>query len=111
MGEVLQTPSGSVIIMTKYDLIEVVRSYCGDNIADYIEQNFKDYDTEEELNEKYFQSDYHSMEVSCDEYTETLSEITFMCKDIQNMLEQKRIDKNKIAEKIRMIENTALEVL
>ena len=111
MGEVLQTPSGSVIIMTKYDLIEVVRSYCGDNIADYIEQNFKDYDTEEELNEKYFQSDYHSMEESCDEYTATLSEITFICKDIQCMLANKRIDKNKISEKVRIIENTALEVL
>lgn len=111
MGEVLQTPSGSVIIMTKYDLIEVVRSYCGDNIADYIEQNFKEYDTEEELNEKYFQSDYHSMEVSCDEYTSTLSEITFICKELQNMLEEKRLDRKKITDKVRAIENTALEVL
>ena len=111
MGEVLQTPSGCVTILSKYDLIEVVRSYCGNNIADYIEQNFKEYDTEEELNEKYFQSDYHSMEVSCDEYTETLSEITCICKELQNMLEEKRLDRKKITDKVRAIENTALEVL
>ena len=111
MGDVLQTPSGCVTIMTKYDLIDLIRSYISDDVANYVERNFKDYDTEEELNERYFNSDYNAMESSCDEYTATLSEITFMCKDIQNMLEQKRIDKNKIAEKIRMIENTALEVL
>lgn len=111
MGEVLQTPSGSVTIMTKYDLIEVVRSYCGDNIADYIEQNFKEYDTEEELNEKRFKSDFNAIEMSCDEYTETLSEITFICKELQNMLEEKRLDRKKITDKVRAIENTALEVL
>ena len=111
MSEVLQTPNGSVTILSKYDLIEVVRSYISDDVANYIEKNFKDYDTEEELNEKYFQSDYDSIVESCDTYTSTLSEITFMCKDLQCMLEQKRLDRNKLQEKVRMIENTALEVL
>lgn len=106
MADVLKTPKGCVTILSKYDLIDTVRSYMGDEVADYIEKNFKNSDDEAELNERYFQSDYNELEMSCDEYLSALNEVQMIAEETCVLLNEKRMDRKKISEKVQAIINT-----
>lgn len=111
MGDVLQTKDGTVTILSKYDLIDLIRSHISDDVADYVDKHFRMDDDEQALNELYFNSDYKSMEESCDEYTHALSEVMLICGEVKNLLEEKRLNRKLITDKIKFIENAASEVL
>ena len=111
MGDVLKTADGTVTILSKYDLIDLIRSHISDDVADYVDKHFREDDKEEELNKMYFNSDYNAMEASCDEYTHALSEVMLICDEVQNLLDEKRINRKLIKDKVRFISNAASEVL
>lgn len=111
MGDVLKTADGTVTILSKYDLIDLIRSHISDDVADYVDKHFREDDNEEELNKMYLNSDYHAMEASCDEYTHALSEVMLICGEVKNLLEEKRLNRKLITDKIKFIENAASEVL
>ena len=109
--EVLRTPDGDVIIMTNADYIDVIRKYISDEFAESIERQLKIYDEESHLDELYFNSDYKSMEESCDAYTETLNEVIYLANDLDNCLDEKKLNRKKLSELVTSIKNICSEVL
>ena len=111
MSEVLKTPDGYVTVLSKYDLIDTVRSYISDDVADFIDNNFRDYDSEEELNKMYFESDYGNLEMSLDQMHFVLEDVVSGCVMIKNLLSEKRMDKEKLAKIVQEIYNNCMEVM
>ena len=111
MGEVLKTPDGYVTVFNKYDLIDTVRSYISDDFADFIDNNFRDYDSEEELNKMYFESDYGNLEMSLDQMHTVMEDVCVICEKIEELLSEKRLNKEKLAKFVQEIYNNCMEVM
>lgn len=109
--EVLQTPDGNVIIMTRADYIDVIRKYISDEFADSVETQFSEWEKEFNLEEMKFNSDYEGLEMSCDEYVASLNEVTYLAEQLNICLTEDRLNRKKLKELVNSIKNICGEVL
>jgi hypothetical protein len=111
MADVLKTPDGVITVFEKVDVVDVIRRYVSDDVADYVEREMKYYDEQENLDKLYFESDYKSMEASCDEYTAALNDINDETEVLFQLIDAKRLDKKKLFDAVMQIQKKCLELL
>lgn len=111
MADVLKTPDGIITVFEKVDVVDVIRRYVSDDVADYVEREMRYYDEQENLDKMYFESDYRSLEMSCDEYTSTLNDINDKTEELFRLIDAKRLDKKKLFDAVMQIQKKCLELL
>lgn len=111
MADVLKTPDGIITVFEKVDVVDVIRRYVSDDVADYVEREMRYYDEQENLDKMYFESDYRSMEASCDEYTAALNDINDETEVLFQLIDAKRLDKKKLFDAVMQIQKKCLELL
>ena len=111
MADVLKTPDGIITVFEKVDVVDVIRRYVSDDVADYVEREMRYYDEQENLDKMYFESDYRSLEMSCDEYTSTLNDINDKTEELFRLIDVKRLDKKKLFDAVMDIQKKCLELL
>lgn len=105
MSHVFNTPNGSIVISDKNDVVDIVRHYIGDELAEYIEQNIVAYDTEKERTEMKFNSDYTSIQMQNEEYHTCMVDAESALNTVINELaEGGRMNKVKLLQKLKDIQ-------
>ena len=97
--EVLNINGKSEIIMNDNDIVDIVRNYCGNDFARFLEDRLnKPTEITQELREEVLsESDFYSYEASLDSWNSTAYDIIEECeKQIEYMEESKRIDKHRL---------------
>jgi hypothetical protein len=83
--------------MEKADVVDIVRKYVGDEVAEYLSNNISEYDEKAERAKMEFNSDFESLEFQNEEYHDTILEAHNSVEQLITKLESKsRWDKEKV---------------
>lgn len=93
----VMTPNGTEVILCPRDLTDIVRRYCGDDIANIVSNKIADVEETELYVEKKFNSDFRSLEGQVEEYHNIMTESEEALNRVLNYIEDKqRINRDKV---------------
>ena len=110
MADVFRTPEGLWTIYDKNDMRDLLRHFCGDEVAKFCLTRMIEYDTEKERTEMEFNSDFESVQFQNEEYHDCIldahEQITTCINDIQTAIyESKKLNRIKLMQKLISIKD------
>ena len=94
------TPIGNIVIFDNRDIVETIRNFVSDDMADYVERKLVEFDEVEWRNAQKWASDYRAMEMENEEYRDALFEVSSLLQEISVKADKPGFSKKKVIEMI-----------
>lgn len=104
ISSVLNVPNGQIVVLSDYDVIDVIRDNVSDDVADFVSQRLHELNEERDYEQLKFNTDYESLESSCDAYNSAMNDIWQMSDELIDEIKgADRLNRQKILEKLEAI--------
>lgn len=98
---IVRVPDGWEFIRNSQDVVDIIRKYITDEVADYVETIFREGEEEVEYERLCFDSDIGALESEVEEYRDALDEVNSRLQQLSCKAEDKPgLSKKKVLEEI-----------
>lgn len=102
---VLNTPEGTIVALSDYDVIDTIRKNVSNDVADFVDRRLHELNEEQRYEELKFNSDFLALEQSVDAYSSALIDIRLLADELSNILsdDSKRLNRTQLCDKLEEI--------